>query len=124
MLIHVTFTNSTVVPVNFEIDTNPSLLALVLKENKDFDTVYNQLFPARNAWLNIGLNLRLDVNTLSNIDEQCRGDSSKALRLMLALWFKTNPSPTWEKLYRSLCSPTVSWNVLAEKIQKFVKEQG
>ena len=104
-------------------DIHP-LLVVVLKKNEDFDTVHNQLFPARIAWHNIGLNLKLNVDTLSNIEDQCRGDSKKGLRDMLELWFETDPAPTWEKLCKCLCSSTVSKNVLAEQIQKFVKKQG
>ena len=106
-----------------KIDVHPSLLN-ILKENEDFETVFTQLFPARIVWHNIGLNLKLDVDTLSAIKVKCRDDTSEALKEMLESWFKTDPSPTWEKLCNSLCSPIVARNVLVEKIRQFVKEQG
>ena len=106
-----------------KMNVHPSLLN-VLKENKDLETVFTQLFPARIVWHNIGLNLKLDVDTLSAIKVKCRDDTSEALKEMLEFWFKTDLSPTWEKLCNSLCSPTVARNVLAAEIRQFVKEQG
>ncbi len=70
------------------------------------------------------MSLKLDVSGLDNIEDKCRGDNNKALRLMLQLWFNTDESPTWKKLCRSLCSTTVARNALAGEIRKFVSEQG
>ena len=97
-----------------------SLLTNILEGEEDLDTVYEKVFPARTEWNNIGLGLGLSINTLSAIDDECRGNSNKALRKMLEIWFNTK-KPTWEKLCNCLRKMTVSRNVLADKIQDYVQ---
>ena len=98
-------------------------LTIILNGEEDLDTVYEQVFPARTVWNNIGLGLKLSYGTLGAIDEECRGKSDKALRKMLEVWFDTK-KPTWEKLCKCLRKNTVSRNVLADEIQDYVIKQG
>ncbi len=98
-------------------------LTIILKGEKDLDTVYEKVFPARVVWYNIGLGLGLSSATLSAIDEECHGKSNKALRQMLEIWFDTE-KPTWEKLCKCLCKVTVMKNMLAKEIEDYVIQQG
>ncbi len=90
----------------------------------DLGSVYEQVFPARIKWNNIGFALGLDSDTLSGIRYQCRGETDEALREMLVKWLQAGVEVTWEKICVSLCSPVVGWDVLAEEIRDYVLKQG
>ncbi len=97
-------------------------LTIILNAEEDLYTVYEKVLPAKSGWNNIGFGLKLNFDTLSAIDEECRGKSDKALHKMLKVWFDTK-KPTWEKLCNCLRKVTVSRNVLADKIQDYVIKQ-
>ena len=86
-----------------------------------FDEVYEKLFPARNCWYNIGLRLKVDNETLKQIEGKCRGDSEQALRDMLTQGF--SKSLTWSKLCVALRSGIVKRNDRAEAIEKYVESK-
>ncbi len=79
--------------------------------------VLNETYEARTKWYNIGLGLKVSVDTLDSI----RGswdDDGERLREMFKPWLKgLNPVPTWTSLTAVLRSPSVGEDRLAEKLE-------
>ncbi len=102
--------------------SNP--LTTILNVEEDLDTVYEKLCTAKTKWKNIGMGLKISPSKLDEIDKNCPLDCDEALQKMLKVWFDTTKEPTWEKLCKCLCKVSVAQNVLAEKIQDYVIQQG
>ena len=79
----------------------------------DLTDVHELVYPARIKWYNIGLRLKLPVDTL-DATERTRGDDGDHLRAILKLWLKrAAPTPTSEALVDALKSSPVGESRLA-----------
>ena len=84
----------------------------------DLATVLKELYEARTKWYYIGLELKVPVGTLDNIEAQS-DDPKKCLLDTLKHWLKTvNPKPTWQALVDALRSCVVEENQLANSIEE------
>ena len=73
------------------------------------------LFPVRDKWYDIGLELNVHPDTLDSIREKYP-DSKDSLTEMLKVWLKTSkPLPTVEALKEALSEETIDEVELAEK---------
>ena len=84
-------------------------------DNMDLDlrTVRNEIHDARTKWYDIGIELKVDVSTLKNI-ESTYTDSKDCLREVLTGWLKAvDPKPTWKALVDALNTRVVDEHKLA-----------
>ena len=82
----------------------------------DLQSVYEKLIPAAGNWFNLGLALGLRHGTLKDIKDDYHGNKD-CLREMIAARLQTD-SPTYSEICRSLKSPTVGRNDVAEAIEE------
>ena len=104
--------------------TQPAWLYTANLTAKDLPTVYDNLYDARTKWREIGMQLKLDKDTLQCIESETESQdhNSKCLRKMLTHHLEAVECPlTWELLCDCLRSPTVSRNDVAEKIEQWLK---
>lgn len=84
---------------------------------QDLKTVRQILFPARNKWYDIGVELGLEVPFLDAIRSNHRGVPPDCLTSMLANYLKRfYPRPTWEDLAAALKQITVAEHQIAKMI--------
>ncbi len=86
----------------------------------DLSTLYEQLFPARAKWCNIGLKLKVTIDTLEAIASK-HNNPDDCLREMLAKRLQDVGSLSWREVCDCLRSPTVDCNNVAEKIEECKK---
>ena len=85
---------------------------------KDLKTVKKAVWGARTKWMDIGLELDLDVTDLTAIDATHRGDIGRCFIEMLTLWLKqVDPSPTWSAMVAALQEPIIGFGSLAEQVE-------
>ncbi len=82
----------------------------------DLNSVYKNLIKAAGDWLDLGLDMGLDLGTLKNIKDDCHRNKD-CLREMLAARLKTGPL-TYSDIVQSLRAPTVDQSDVAEAIEK------
>ena len=84
----------------------------------DFEVVKKAVYDARSKWYDIGVELKISVNTLDAINEDISNCSIGALyNAMLKEWLRrTQPRPTWKKLAAALRSPPVGFEYLADEL--------
>ncbi len=82
----------------------------------DLQSVYEKVIKAAKNWLDLGLTLDLDHDTLDNIKDDCHRNKD-CLREMLAARLKTGPL-TYSEICSGLRAPTVERNDVAEAIEK------
>ena len=76
--------------------------------------VREELFKARTKWYDIGLALKVPVNTLDSIKLDVQfGTHSDKLRETLKVWLKTATEPSWQDVVGVLKSPVVGEPKLA-----------
>ena len=80
-------------------------------------TVFNDTFPCRAKWYNLGLQLRVDVGTLDSIKAQY-DDPGDRLREVMKTWLTTNKNPTWSAIVEALKTPTINNIRLAGYLQQ------
>ena len=85
-------------------------------EMKDLADVQEALWPARTAWRNIGIRLKLEVHDLEAIDVQGGKPGDKFTR-MLTLRFRKCEPLTWKDLKDVLNNPTVGMGDVAKTLQ-------
>ncbi|XP_064401384.1 uncharacterized protein LOC135347354 isoform X2 [Halichondria panicea] len=99
-----------------DIEANPGpTLASILTSN-DLKSVYKNLIKAAGNWFDLGLDLGLGVDILSNIRDEHR-DNQTCLREMLTARIKTGHL-TYSEICRSLRESTVNRNDVAEAIEE------
>ena len=78
--------------------------------------VFKKLYPIKEKWYNIGLELGVDNIKLKDIE---RGDNEegKALRRMLEEALKNKEAITWRHICDTLRNPTVGDSVLAQQLE-------
>ena len=84
---------------------------------KDLQELYTQLKPLSSKWLDFGLSLRLDYDSLSALDSKHRSDPDTSLREMLATRLKSSAPLTWSDVCSCLRAPTVRREDLAQQIE-------
>ena len=86
---------------------------------KDLKTVRKAVWGARTKWMDIGLELDLDVTDLTAIDATHRGDVGRCFIEMLTLWLKkeTDPPPTWSAMAAALKDPIIGFGDIAEQVE-------
>ena len=83
---------------------------------KDLCKVQRAAWNARTKWYNIGLELKIDPETL-NVIEGNNKDIDNCFRAMLTTWLKTvDPKPTLAALAEALRSLMVGHEHLAEQL--------
>ena len=91
----------------FFICTEPTLTALL-----------NALYPVRDSWYNIGLQLGIPHTTLDCF-RQNYSNQSDLLREMLKHWLDTavDPCPTWEAVIAALRLPIIGKKKVAKQLE-------
>lgn len=82
-----------------------------------------KLKPASCHWLNIGLALDIDYNSLNNLRVKYHHDSDACLREMLVLRLQSGGSLTWRMLCIALKSATVGRNDLAAQLEEYATSE-
>ena len=72
----------------------------------DLGAVLTELFPVREKWHNLGLQLKVSVTELLKIEAEYKNDHSTCLRLMLVKWLELG-NASWKSLCEALQSPIV-----------------
>jgi len=78
--------------------------------NDDVFDVKKELITVAARWMHIGTALRLQFDTLDNIETRCSNDPHQGLDLMVKEWLKRNYNvgkfgePTWQKLVEAVVS--------------------
>lgn len=83
----------------------------------DLATVFNDTFPCRAKWYNVGIQLRVDVSTLDCIKVQYN-DPGDQLREVVKTWLMTSKNSTWGAMIAALKSPVIDEALLATDLQQ------
>ncbi len=83
----------------------------------DFNTIYEDLYPVRLKWYEIGLNLGIHYRELNVIKKENCGDCSICLRETLIIRFETE-TPTVNDFIKALESVTVDHKEVAKKLKE------
>ena len=75
-------------------------------------TVYNILYDIRRQWIDIGVNLEIDITKLGEIKDKY-DKPGDCLREMIIIWLKKEP--TWKALADALRSPSVNEEKVAKQ---------
>ena len=81
----------------------------------DLGTVFTEACDASSNWYEMGLELKVPVSELDNIDGT-KLDGRTSLRRMLNYWLKNSPSPSWKSLADAMGGRAVSRHDLKTKI--------
>ena len=84
-------------------DKPPSNRILIVD---DLGIVLMELYPVRDKWYNIGLQLRVPVVDLQRIESEYKNDHSTCLRQMLIKWLELGRA-NWKSLCEALQCPIV-----------------
>ena len=79
--------------------------------------VQEESFNARTKWYDLGLMLKVPVNSLDSIRSQFE-DKSEQLREMLKSWLKSTHKPSWVCLVNALRCQAVGEMKLAEALEE------
>ena len=91
---------------------------MALTVDHHLGVVREELFKARTKWYDIGLALKVPVNTLDSIKLDVQfGDHSDKLRETLKVWLKTAAEPSWQDVVGILKRPVVGEPKLASDIE-------
>ncbi len=83
----------------------------------DLHLIFEKVIKAAEKWLNLGLALGLDKDTLSNIEHDYRRNDV-CLREMLTVRLNTGPPLTYSEICQSLRARTVARNDVAKAIEE------
>ena len=76
-----------------------------------------KLNKVRAKWYDVGMQLRVSIDTLDAIKEQYLNHPSDCLRETLKMWLKTCPSPKWINIVDALRSSVVGEVRLAAELE-------
>ena len=79
--------------------------------------VQEESFAARSKWYDLGLMLKVPVNSLDSIRSQF-DDKSEQLREMLKSWLKSTHKPSWVSLVNALSCRAVGEIKLAKALEE------
>ncbi len=85
----------------------------------DVSPLYDQLYPARTTWYNIGLKLNINSDDLSAIREINSQNLDTCLREMLIKRLHSGVPLSWRDVCDCLRSPTVDRKDVAKKIEEW-----
>ena len=86
---------------------------------RDLKTVCKAVWDARTKWLDIGLELDLNITDLNAIRAEYRGDIGMCFMEMLTLWLKqVDPPPTWSAMIDALKEPIIGFEHLGEEVER------
>ena len=86
---------------------------------RDLKTVRKAVWDARTKWLDIGLELDLNITDLDAIDAEHHGDIGSCFMKMLTLWLKqVDPPPTWSAMIDALKEPIIGFKHLGEEVER------
>ena len=84
----------------------------------DLRSVRGEIFPVRNKWYDIGVELNIPYHSLNVIEKDCPNNCADCLRKMLEHWLtRTSPGPSWSGLVEALSSEPVGEKRLARQIR-------
>ncbi len=83
--------------------------------------IKEQLHPVRTKWEDIGLKLKVDLESIKCIKQECNEEHNRCLQNVISQRLQTIGPLTWRELCVSLRSPTVTRNDVAVKIEDWVK---
>ena len=83
---------------------------------EDLFTLYERLFPARTKWCNIGLKLKVTMDTIEAIASK-HNDPDDCLREVLSKRLQTVGPLSWREVCACLRSPTVDRYDVADMIE-------
>ncbi len=86
----------------------------------DLFTLYERLFPARTKWCNIGLKLKVTMDTIEAITSK-HNNPDDCLREVLAKRLEAVGPLSWREVCACLRSPTVNRKDVADKIEGWKK---
>lgn len=79
--------------------------------------VRGTLYPMREKWYLLGIQLKIDIGTMNSIRAQYQNDPSDCLLQMLKEWLnQSSLLPTWESIVTSLISEHIEETELAQTI--------
>ena len=82
----------------------------------DLPQVNRSVLDARTKWYDIGMELKIDAETLDSIEKDNPRNCQDCLREMLKFWLRREePIPTWGALAEALMSPLVGKGDLIPK---------
>ena len=84
---------------------------------EDLGPVLTELFPIKQKWFNIGIQLSVPVKELQKIFTDHKNDHNTGLRLMLIKWLESGQA-NWKTLCGALTSQIVEESTLAKKLQR------
>ena len=82
----------------------------------DLGDVWEAVFDSHHKWYEIGLKLKVSVDTLNSIMSE-HSNPKDMLRETIKIWLKTATKPTWQILIHALKSRTVNEGTLASTIE-------
>ena len=86
--------------------------------SRDLRTVRRAVWDARTKWMDIGLELDLNMSDLAAIEAVHRADIGRCFIEMLTVWLKqVDPPPTWTALVAALQDPVIGCGDLAEQVE-------
>jgi hypothetical protein len=85
-------------------------------EMHDLADIQEALWPARTAWRNIGIRLKLPIDDLDAIDEEGGKPGDKFTRMLTSRLRRYEPL-TWKDLKDVLNHPTVAMGDIAKTLQ-------
>ena len=100
-------------PVN---NTVLNFFAIMQLEMHDLADIQEALWPARTAWRNIGIRLKLPIHDLDAIDEEGGKPGDKFTRMLTSRLRRYEPL-TWKDLKDVLNHPTVAMGDVAKTLQ-------
>ena len=97
-------------------ETQQQKMALSME---DLATILRELYEARSKWMDLGVQLELDVSELESIREKYSDNPDKCFREMFISWLKSSSKvpKTWKTLVDVLKQPAIGYGVLGEKIK-------
>jgi len=83
----------------------------------DLVAVQNAIHSCRTKWYDLGLQLKVPVDTLKTFEIDYQSSSDR-LREVITTWLKNGENPTWRAIVEALRSPVIREANLAKKIHQ------
>ena len=92
---------------------------MVLIVGLDLTTLTSELSPAKNKWHEIGVQLKIELSHLNDIEDM-HTTSERRMTEMLGYWLDGNTEAPicWESILKCLRAPTVNKRGLAEELKQ------
>ena len=84
----------------------------------DLNLVQAALWNARTKWFNIGIQLKMNITDLEEIEQTYMGKAGECITRLLIKWLRRkSPIPTWNAILAALRSPPVGLSQMADEIE-------